>query len=202
MSGYKFYYQTYPVYKWNDKTDSQELVSATSGLVDVEETFKCKYVKFEGLAENGEVKNVYTEEYAESGVLRIYTPTALAYKSKEVTLSLLFPVTTELNEFDIQENERAFYEAVSGKAIEWHDTFRNRYVTLVLLAEPKCSQEVLYGNARFRMVEYTFKNLHGQSFGYSLIERGDKQVVSISLENGEDVMLESLMGSNLSLLAE
>ena len=164
---YKFYIQKYGRKYW-DKNKSQYVDEAKGELIDIEAQFKCKYVKFEGLSETGKVKNIYTETYAETEELRVYIPDEVLYENTDLSLTLLFaPDST--NESDVQDNERAFFEYVSGHKIEYHDTFRNRYVSLLLLNKPEVVGEVLYGGSRYREVKYTFKNIYGRSFATSKI---------------------------------
>ena len=165
--GYKFYIQRYSRKHYNKET-SQYDKEDIGELIDIEEQFKCKYVKFEGLSETGKVKNVYTETYAETEELRTYIPDDVLYENTDLSLTLLFaPSSTDDN--DVQDNERAFFEYVSGHKIEYHDTFRNRYVSLLLINKPEVVGEVLYGGSRYREVKYTFKNIYGRSFATSKI---------------------------------
>ena len=165
--GYKFYIQRYSRKHWNKET-SQYDKEDIGELIDIEEQFKCKYVKFEGLSETGKVKNIYTETYAETEELRMYIPDEVLYDNTDMSLTLLFSPYSE-NDSDVQDNERAFFEYVSGHRIEYHDTFRNRYVSLLLLNKPEVIGEVLYGGSRYREVKYTFKNIYGRSFETSKI---------------------------------
>ena len=167
MSSYKFYIQRYSRKHWNKET-SQYDKEDIGELIDIEEQFKCKYVKFEGLSETGKVKNIYTETYAETEELRVYIPEDVLYENTDLSLTLLFAPESE-NDSDVQDNERAFFEYVSGHKIEYHDTFRNRYVSLLLINKPEVVGEVLYGGSRYREVKYTFKNLYGRSFATSKI---------------------------------
>ena len=164
---YKFYIQKYGRKYW-DKNKSQYVEEAKGELIDIEEHFKCKYVKFEGLSETGKVKNIYTETYAETEELRMYIPDEVLYENTDMSLTLLFSPYSE-NDSDVQDNERAFFEYVSGHKIEYHDTFRNRYVSLLLINKPEVVGEVLYGGSRYREVKYTFKNIYGRSFATSKI---------------------------------
>ena len=164
---YKFYIQRYSR-KYLDKNKSQYVEEAKGELIDIEAQFKCKYVKFEGLSETGKVKNVYTETYAETEDLRTYIPNDVLYENTDLSLTLLF-APSSTNDNDVQDNERAFFEYVSGHKIEYHDTFRNRYVSLLLINKPEVVGEVLYGGSRYREVKYTFKNLYGRSFAESKI---------------------------------
>ena len=164
---YKFYIQKYSRKYWNKEEGKYE-EEALGSLVDIEEFFKCKYVKFEGLSENGKVKNLYSESYAETEELRIFTPDDILYENTDLALTLLFAPTSS-SDIDVQNNERAFFEYVSGRKIEYHDTFRNRYVSLILINKPEVIGEVLYGGSRYREVKYTFKNIYGRSFAESRI---------------------------------
>ena len=164
---YKFYIQKYGRKYW-DKNKSQYVEEAKGELIDIEAQFKCKYVKFEGLSETGKVKNIYTETYAETEELRMYIPDEVLYENTDMSLTLLF-APSSANDNDVQDNERAFFEYVSGHKIEYHDTFRNRYVSLLLLNKPEVVGEVLYGGSRYREVKYTFKNIYGRSFATSKI---------------------------------
>ena len=164
---YKFYIQKYGRKYW-DKNKSQYVEEAKGELIDIEAQFKCKYVKFEGLSETGKVKNIYTETYAETEELRMYIPDEVLYENTDMSLTLLFSPYSE-NDSDVQDNERAFFEYISGHKIEYHDTFRNRYVSLILLNKPEVIGEVLYGGSRYREVKYTFKNIYGRSFATSKI---------------------------------
>lgn len=164
---YKFYIQKYSRKHWNKET-SQYDKEDIGELIDIEEQFKCKYVRFEGLSETGKVKNIYTETYAETEELRMYIPDEVLYDNTDMSLTLLFSPYSE-NDSDVQDNERAFFEYVSGHKIEYHDTFRNRYVSLLLLNKPEVVGEVLYGGSRYREVKYTFKNIYGRSFATSKI---------------------------------
>ena len=165
--GYKFYIQRYSRKHWNKET-SQYDKEDIGELIDIEEQFKCKYVKFEGLSETGKVKNIYTETYAETEELRMYIPDEVLYDNTDMSLTLLFSPYSE-NDSDVQDNERAFFEYVSGHKIEYHDTFRNRYVSLLLINKPEVVGQVLYGGSRYREVKYTFKNIYGRSFATSKI---------------------------------
>ena len=164
---YNFYIQKYSRKHWNKETGQYD-EEAKGELIDIEAQFKCKYVKFEGLSETGKVKNIYTETYAETEELRVYIPDEVLYENTDLSLTLLF-APDSANDSDVQNNERAFFEYISGHKIEYHDTFRNRYVSLLLLNKPEVVGEVLYGGSRYREVKYTFKNIYGRSFATSKI---------------------------------
>ena len=100
---YKFYIQRYSRKHWNKET-SQYDEEAKGELIDIEEQFKCKYVKFEGLSETGKVKNIYTETYAETEEIRMYIPDEVLYDNTEMSLTLLV-APNSTNDSDVQDNE-------------------------------------------------------------------------------------------------
>lgn len=150
---YKHYIQKYPQGE------------TTFSKVDLEETFKSLYKEFKDFAFDGEVKNVYSEDFAEKSGVNIYIPSPedLAFKSYECSLVLLFKKDT------CQDDVRTFYEYIRGQKIEYSDTFRNRYVTLVMTKQPNIEQEILYGNSPYMLVKFTFTNILGQTFATSQI---------------------------------
>lgn len=152
-SGYNFYMRKYPQ---GSTTFAQE---------DIEAKYNCTYKQFKDFAFDGEIKNCYTEDYAEKGGVRTYIPNKadLAYKSYECKLQLLFKRAT------CQADVRRFYEAYRGQKCEYHDTFRNRYVTLLMTKQPKISQEKLYSATPYQLVEFTFTNILGETFATSQI---------------------------------
>lgn len=166
---YKFYIQRYPFSYWDKKTQKYITVAGDDERKDLEETFHCRYVKAEGIGENGKVKNIYTESYADAEKLRVFVPEEVLYENTEVSLTLLFLADTE-DRNDIQNYERDFFETVSGRKIEYSDTFRNRYLTLLLINKPESVGEVLYGGSRYIQKKYTFKNIYGRSFAASQIK--------------------------------
>lgn len=165
---FKFYIRFYPVSKM-DIVTGQVVTTPASSLIDIEENYRCFYIKMAGIGENGKAKNIYTESYAETDELRIFLPDEIAYENTKCELTLLFPAI-DANRMDVQDYERIFFEAVSGKKIEFSDTFRKRYVTLVLIEAPKVVGEKLYGGSRYREVTYTFQNIFGRSFQNSQIQ--------------------------------
>lgn len=151
---YKHYIQKYPQGE------------ATFSKVDLEEMFKSLYKEFRDFTFDGEVKNVYSEDFAEKNGVNIYIPSPedLAFKSYECSLVLLFKKDT------CQADVRIFYEYIRGQKIEYSDTFRNRYVTLVMTKQPSVEQEILYGNSPYMLVKFTFTNILGQTFATSQIK--------------------------------
>lgn len=153
MAQYKFYIQRY------------KKGSTSYPKRDIEEYYKCHYKQFKGFFFDGEIKNSYTEDYAETSGDRVWLPeqTDLAFKSYECKLELLFKKDT------CQEDVRKFYEDIRGVKLEYSDTFRNRYLPVILIKQPNVEQEILYGDSPYMLVSFTFNAFKGQSFATSQI---------------------------------
>lgn len=152
-NGYKFYIQKYPQ---GSTTFAQE---------DIEATYNCVYKQFKDFAFDGEISNVYTESFTEHSGVRTYIPSKedLAFKEYDCKLQLLFKKAT------CQADVRRFYEAYRGQQCEYHDTFRNRFCTLLMTKQPTISQEKLYSDTPYQLIEFTFTNIHGTTFTTSQI---------------------------------
>lgn len=160
MAQYNFYIQKYPIIA-EDGT-----VTTRYSSVDIEATYNAKYKQFKDFLLDGDLKNAYTESFAEASGDNIWVPPEdeRAYSSYECTLELLFDKTSCL------EDVRKFDNDFRGQEIEYHDTFRNLYVTLLMTKQPKISQELLYGNRTYVLVQFTFSNVRGCAFKTSQIK--------------------------------
>ena len=58
----------------------------------------------------------------------------------------------------------AFFEYISGKKLEYSDTFRNKYFELICTAEPTIKAENLKGVIKYRFITYKFTNFGGKPF--------------------------------------
>lgn len=152
-NGFHFYMQKYPQ---GETTFAQE---------DIESKYKCIYRQFKDLAFDGDIQNVYTETFTEHSGLRLYVPkpSDLAFKEYECKLQLLFDRTT------CKADSESFYKAYRGQLCEYHDTFRNKYVTLLMTKRPTVQQERLYSGTPYQLVEFTFTNVKGTTFTTSQI---------------------------------
>lgn len=152
-NGYNFYIRKYPQ------------GSTTFERENIEAKYNCLYKQFKDFAFDGEIQNIYTESFAEHSGLRTFIPPKedLAYKSYECKLQLLFK--RESSQADV----RNFYEAYRGQKIEYSDSFRNRYVTLLMTKQPTIQQEKLYSTTPYQLIEFTFTNILGKTFPTSQI---------------------------------
>lgn len=154
---YRFYIQKYPVKLTSGAMQPRPIKE------DIEALYQCRFMKFEGMSFDGAVKNTYTESYAESSGDRVWVPDEVALSSKECTLKLFFKGG------DVEARSRNFYEKFRGVKVEYSDTFRNRYVSLIMDKEPKVEYQKLCGDTSLMVVTYTFTNFLGYSYTESKI---------------------------------
>lgn len=152
-TNYRFYIQPY----------SQG--SITYLKEDIEQKFNCDYMRMSGIATDGDVKNTFEEDFVEMSGKKVFIPpkSDLAYSSTEVKLKLFFKGG------DVKARVRQFCEAYTGQKIEWSDTFRGRYATLLMTKAPNIEAEKLYGPMPYMVVEFTFTNILGKTFSTSQI---------------------------------
>lgn len=154
---YRFYAQKYP------SSDEEE-----TDLIDIEEEFKCRYVKMTGNTQT-DVKNVYTEDFAEMNGKKTWCPDVedIAYNSSEISLYLRWR-SDECG--DVLEWSDKFFEYATGQKIEYHDTFRpNRYWQLVMTKAPEVQTELLNQEPKYLIIKYTFTNFGGKYYKQSQI---------------------------------
>lgn len=163
-NGYNFYLQRYPE------------VEESFDRVNIEREYNCIYKQFSSFDGVGEIKNTYTEDYAESDGVRIYIPpkNELAHKTFECKLQLLFPRAS------CAADSRRFVEDFQGVRVEYYDTFRKRRATLVMTKAPTVSQERLYSDTKYQLMEFTFTNILGHTYDNSLLGGGN--MITLSLE--------------------
>ena len=130
-------------------------------VVDIEERFQCRYVSLEN-GTSPALKSVYTEDFAEHDGLRVYTDDDPKFKSSEVTLTLRWRSEECGN---VQTSMQFFVNYITGKKIEYHDTFRrNKYWQLIFDGSPEIVAEKLYGNSQYRFVRFKFTNFGGRPY--------------------------------------
>lgn len=147
-NGVNFYIQKYPQ---GTTTFAQE---------NIETKYNCIYKQFTDLVFDGDIQNAYIETFSEHSGVRTYIPDPedLAFKEYECKLQLLF------NRKTCQTDSETFYKAFRGQLVEYHDTFRNKYATLLMIKRPTIQQEKLYSATPYQLVEFTFTNVKGKTF--------------------------------------
>lgn len=135
-------------------------------VIDIESDFKAYYRSMTGLGDMGEVKNTYSEDYAESSVLRTFFPpvSAITHKSTTHDLNLYFKGD------DCYARSIAFGNEVMGRRFLWYDNFRHRFAMVALNKQPKENNKRLYGISKFRDMTYTFDDLSGGTETAEIVE--------------------------------
>lgn len=142
---YKFYISRYVDGSWEEGTD---LESHFEGL---------HYLKCDGLSKYGEVKNVFTEDYAETDELRIYIPQKVSRKNTDIEFEFVFDGENR------RDTYHSFVDWLSGKKLKYWDTLRNRELEMILIESVEPEEDELYGSHPFIRVPFKFKNLRGQT---------------------------------------
>lgn len=142
---YKFYISRYVDGSWEDGTD---LESYFEGL---------HYLKCDGLSKYGEVKNIFTETYAETDELRVYIPPKVSRKNTDIEFEFVFEGENR------RDTYHSFVDWLSGKRLKYWDTLRNRELEMILIESVEPEEDELYGSHPYILVPFTFKNLRGQT---------------------------------------
>lgn len=172
-TSYRHYIKRYP-----EETESG--VETKFNQRDIEQFYDCRYVSFDGLIFDGDVQNSYSETYAEQSGDRLWLPPKddLAFKSKECTLKLRFRGTSLIEESEgtnklvrltAEARARKFFNDFCGVKVEYNDTFRNKYVSLVMTKSPNIEFERLAADDSYLIVSYTFTNFLGVVYDNSKI---------------------------------
>lgn len=147
MIKYEFYMQRYVDGVWE-------------APVSLENKFKgLKYMRCIGISDKGNIKNIYTEDYAEADNLRVYVPKEPKRESTELEFEFAF----------LGENRRDLYDQFvdwcTGHKIKYWDTFRNREVDMILVDGIKIddSDDKSTGDTKYIVVKIKFKNINGQT---------------------------------------
>lgn len=141
------------------KTDQSGTIIGTK--VSMEDHFQgLKYLSCSGLEARGEIKNIYTENYADYDGIRTFHPSDVGADIKrgstEVKLALLF----------LGEGRRATYESflnyIASGRFYWWDTVRHKKAWL-LHKESSAPQEDVVKGEPYIKVEFTFTNIWGET---------------------------------------
>lgn len=128
--------------------------------IDIEEQFKCRFQKMTGVAPTG-VKNTYSEDFSEVSGKKVWVPAPddLAFESSEMSLYLRWR-SDECG--DVHQCADDFFNYVVGQKLEWYDTFRKRYLQLILEKAPSIETEILNRKPNYLIVKYVFTNFGGK----------------------------------------
>lgn len=150
---YRFYYK-----KYSSPPDEAP--------IDLEVLHFCDYMRFTNLNPRGDVQNAYEETFAEKSGCNVFVPDIddLAFKPYECELKLMFRGEGALN------IARYFESKLQGEKIEYHDTFRNMYATLLMTKAMKIEAECLYGDNQYVVATFTFTNILGYTYTTSKLQ--------------------------------
>ena len=145
MADYKFYMS-----RWID--------NAWETQVSLEDYFSgMKYISCKGLSTKGNIKNIYTENFAEVEDLRVYMPETVVRENTDIEFVFGFEKENRRDTFD------SFVDWVSGYKIKYWDTARNRELEMVLIDKVEVDEDILIGSSPFITVNFKFKNLKGST---------------------------------------
>jgi hypothetical protein len=123
---------------------------------DLEKDFDGLLVsKIKGLDDKGEIKNRYTETYADSEKLRVYHPTTPLYKETTIKLDILFSKALRGYKLD------AFTNLIKGGTLIMYETSRGRCFEFVYMKDTIVSDERMYGGQPYKEVEFELQNIRG-----------------------------------------
>lgn len=129
-----------------------------SAAVSLEDHFQgMKYISCSGLSDKGKIKNIYTESYIDDERLRVYIPDNPLRENTDIEFEFGFEKTNRRDVFD------SFVDFISGCAIKYWDTARNRDVEMVLIDKIEVDEDILIGSSPFIVVKFKFKNLLGST---------------------------------------
>lgn len=145
INDYRFYFQRYPI---------DGIVQETK---DLERDFAgCRYLKCEGLSAYGKIKNIVTEDYAETEMPRVYIPDEITRETTSVQFTLYFAGANHRDVYD------SFIEYITGHKLIYWDNCRNREVHLLLEDEVSLDEDIVK-NKHYIIAKIKFTNLKGTS---------------------------------------
>lgn len=126
-------------------------------VIDLEVDFPgLRYAKCVGLNDKGKRMDIYTEEYADSDVLRVWQGVDVTRKATTITFTLYFIGDTRHKAYE------DFYAYVKNGQIKYWDTARNKEALLVLNSDVKIGDESWKGSTQYFEVQFKFQNLWGE----------------------------------------
>lgn len=142
--------------------------------IDLERAYEgLTYVSADGLLDFGKPKNIYQEQYADSGRLRVWHPS----DNKEIVNGVLdsspIEVTHDATKVKftfaiIGENRQSiydkFYEDITRGFWYYWDNKRKKYLHFFFDDEYKPSEDLWYGSTPWIKLEIEVQNIWGKTF--------------------------------------
>lgn len=124
---------------------------------DIEVEFKALYSKCEGLSKRGKGR-CYTEEYADSDMVRAYFP------DEETAEAFDMNLTVEFVGENRADNYKKMTDYLSGGRVMYYDTARCLVFIGYLSDGSERKEDVYKGSVPYIEVQYKFKSLFGRTF--------------------------------------
>lgn len=115
------------------------------------------YMSMEGLLTKGKRKNVYTETYADSNMLRVHQDSTVTRDATTAKLKLAFDGE---NRHDVYEE---FLIYINNGIVEWYDTARKRYAYFILVDSVEPSEDE-WKKGKYVVCEFKLQNILGNTF--------------------------------------
>lgn len=151
----KFYMQKA---SYDSTTHTYSTTPDSTKWVDIEDIYRgLKYSSAKGLYSKGKVKNVYTESFADSDILRVWQDnTKVAREATTIELTFYFIGA------DRQDVFQRFYDFVKTGRIFFYDTKRLMRSYMVLTEEVTPSDDIWKGSKTYMEIPFKFQNLYGE----------------------------------------
>lgn len=120
---------------------------------------KLAYRKCTGLEDVGKVKNVYTETYADSDVVRTDFPTTKCYEATTITLDLVVIRSASVNSGDNDLKDIVDLVSFTTPTVFW-DNVRKKMAVMTLMNAAEAKEDN-YKGMKYLEVELKFNNLIG-----------------------------------------
>ena len=149
-------------------TDKDGKYILSGDTKDMEKDFEgAMYKSADGIETVGTPK-VYTEEYPEEGVMDVYFPDEMVFKSTDFTLKVYFIPKKDISEQEpvaqINEAYNAMKDFLSGSLVMYWDNIRKRKVLVALTESVKPTTSSVKPGGEYYEVSFKFKNVFGRSF--------------------------------------
>lgn len=121
------------------------------------------YMRADGMNDIGKAKNIYTETYADSDALRVYTPSDSVgdYTNEATKITMHFLVVGDASKR--QATIKNFFDYVRLGVHRYWDDARNLEFDFIVTDELKVSDEKWHGDKPYVEIAVTMQNLNGRT---------------------------------------
>ena len=140
----------------------QRVDIANQTIYDIESHFGgLLYMRAEGMNDIGKSKNVYTETYADSDMLRVYLPNDGNYTNEATKITMHFLVVGDAE--SRIATILAFETYVREGIHRYWDDARNLEFDFIVQDEIKVSDEKWHGSSPYVEIQVVMQNLNGKT---------------------------------------